>query len=577
MNRKGTVPVPTATLSILSLKALRAVVIAIGLLILSLATPIHAQTNLVTPEQYLQSLPKPQFAPGNNLPHLSRASWPFSFSCNVELATNWGYCLDLGWASTDTVAQISVSNSTVAKYVTLAKAFPDKFAVGVGVWRVSESFTNPPAGLYCTNSGGLFVDQTGTNFFTGNQFTKVISPEGPDDYWASVSDYQASCIRAINSVVPIKNILNAGEYGLSVVGFGAKAWQQDPRVQQQDVMTNRYDYQTNTTGVPFPLYVSRQKSHQLWFLTSKINDYVPKREMYAFYGTGCEQFRFVNPGMGNWETNWANWGWWSEYMNSNTDVPSLEDYYKGPNSWTNATGTTMFNVTDLLTLHLNGIGYDFRLGKTNSYNWVCGGWSNNNTNLLSSIPRYMGFLKCLYTAGMVGGAAGYFAYPAVGTNNNGWIFGTNGFLYTTFPIDQPPHWLQQVVALSRVHAEFSYLTNWLYGSQLISGPQRHFKSSDQPAYEFTNNAADPNIRVLARKMYNTNEWLICAWAADGANRNATVTIPILGTVQVLARDCGSIYTGTITNLTLVDKNGLFPTGRILLAPPSDLRVTGRSG
>lgn len=497
----------------------------------------------VTPAEYLASLPKPKFALTHRLPHLTYWSWPFSFELRVEIATNWGYALDLTEANPALVAQMSNSNSTTAKLISLATNNPGKFFPSVTVWRTFDSFTNPPAGLFCTNSDGLFVDSTGTNFFSGNEFVKVFSPEGPDDYWQAISEHQAAQINIINSNVPIAIILNGGEYALDVVGVGKKAWLQDPRVQQQDVMTNTYHGTTNTNGISWPHYASRQKSHQLSFLTTKLNEYVPEREMYVFYSTGNEQSRFVFPGpsgYGVWREESAAWGWWSEYMNTNTDLPSFENYYVAPVSWTNATGTTMFNVTDLLTKHLNAVAYNLTLGKSNNYSWVCAGWSNSSTNALSNIPRYMGFLKCLYVSGMVGGVAGYFAYP---DGINGPLFGGPAF-DASFPADAPPHWLQQIVALGRVHALFSHLDDFLYDGELLSGPQKHFMSTDLPAYEFTNTVADATCRVLARKLDTSNEWLITAWAAYGESRNVTVEIPDLGEISILAKPSGGVYRGT---------------------------------
>jgi hypothetical protein len=98
----------------------------------------------------------------------------------------------------------------------------------------------------------------------------------------------------------------------------------------------------------------------------------------------------------------------------------------------------------------------------------------------------------------------------------------------------------------------------------------HEMAGDQPACEFTNTAADPTIRVLARQFPGANQWLITAWAIQGPDRTATVTIPNLGSVSVLARACGSVYQATATNLTLVDANGLYPTQSP--APPTNLHV-----
>jgi hypothetical protein len=167
---------------------------------------------------------------------------------------------------------------------------------------------------------------------------------------------------------------------------------------------------------------------------------------------------------------------------------------------------------------------------------------------LGDITRWMGFLKCYYTAGMIGANVGYYEYP------------TGGF-GATFPADTPPHWLRQMVAAAQVHALFTHLEPYLRQGDLLPGPNMHHWTKLQPAYEFP--TGDANARVLARKLRGKEDWLVTAWAADGPDRDVTVTIPILGKVTVLARASGSVYRATcpngIASLALIDKNGLLPT------------------
>jgi len=59
--------------------------------------------------------------------------------------------------------------------------------------------------------------------------------------------------------------------------------------------------------------------------------------------------------------------------------------------------------------------------------------------------------------------------------------------------------------------------------------------------------------VLARKKTASNDWLVCAWSADGVTTNVTVVIPTLGTVTVQAVASGNLYIGTSSdNLHLWD-------------------------
>jgi len=368
----------------------------------------------------------------------------------------------------------------------------------------------------------------------------------------------------IQSNVPITTILNGGEYGLQVSGWGMNAWQQDARVQKQSVMTNPFSingsiYNVNTNGMSWPRYVSGRKAHELGFLTSAIQQSFPNRELYIFYKNDNEQNRGYNPSDLHWMDSFDGWGWWSDFMATNTDLPSFEAYYAADGMWTNTANA------DLLTQHLNAVGYNIHLGYKTNYTWVSGGWGVDNqpdTNYpasFSDTPHYTGFLKCLYTAGMNGAIAGYFSYPVGGFD-------------VAFPSNSPPSWLQQIISLSQVHALFSQLETFTDNSDLISGPQHHALSYDQPAYEFTNTMADATARVLARQLRSSNQWLITAWAAAGADRTVTVTIPTLGSVSVLARACGSVYQATTTNLTLIDKNGLLPTITIGLASPPGLHT-----
>jgi len=110
---------------------------------------------------------------------------------------------------------------------------------------------------------------------------------------------------------------------------------------------------------------------------------------------------------------------------------------------------------------------------------------------------------------------------------------------------------------------------------LLPGNGMHISSTDQPAYEFTNTTADATARVLARKLRGQNQWIVTAWAADGTNRNVTVSIPTVGVLTVLAANSGSVYqvtmSGTNVQQTLLDEYASFPP----LAPPTNVRVLSK--
>jgi hypothetical protein len=554
-----------------------------------LLLPSFAQTN-VTPAQYLASQPKPNFALNYSLPHLTRFGFQPASNAMVALAKDWGYVLMLGnggvYTTSNLVRSALTPGTTANGFLLLASNQPSVYKLGI---LIDRTFPYPtPSGFWCTNSSGQFVDANTNTWATlvytninGNwvyvcstnaNIRPVVSPEGPDDYWQTATAYWMTNLMIIESNSPISVILNGGEYGLNVLGFGGDAWKQDPRVQSQAVMTNAWAT-TNLTGTSWPSYTSSRKAHQLGFLTSAIKQQLPNRGHYIFYDTGNEETRDYQPGYKDWKNIQNLWGWWSENMNTNTDLPSFQSYFYRWQGWTNPAGVNAFSPNiDLLTEQLNGVGYDISLGYPLNYSWLSGGWDNDgtgNTNQLSDIPRYTGFLNCLYTAGMVGGIAGFFSN---GTDTNNVIFEGPSFS-AAFPSNSPPHWLLQMMALSHVHALFSHLDNFLYDGDLLSGPQPHLMSADQPAYEFTNTAGYVNDRVLARRMHGTNLWLVTAWAADGITNNVTITIPTIGNLTVAAIPSASVYqvtmSGTNVQQTLLDEYVSFPERP---PPPNNLKV-----
>ena len=543
------------------------------------ALVLSAQTNLVTPAQYLAMQPKPNFAPDSRLPHLAKWSWPLSYELRVEMATNWGYALEFGSYNTlvNGGLQKDLSNNASIPYkiLTLISNFPGKFMLSVSL--DANLPNNLSAGFWITNSAGYFVgENTNTTWLgiTNTQYTKVVSPEAPYADLTNEAAFQTTPLLAILSNAPIAIILNGGERDLDVWPNVKNACLLDPRTLVLPVVTNAWSAPGNTNGMSWPRYIAQRKAQQLSVLTAAVRAAVPNRELYVFYNTRAEHARIWNTEYNRngwtWEDAYGMGGsWLSLYLNPILDMPFFEEYYTGLNDWTNVAGADFNHANDLLTHQLNSVGYNLRLGFTNNYSWVCGGWSNTDTNKLADIPCYTGFLKCLYTAGMVGAVAGYFEYP---TNTiPGSTFGGPGF-DAAFPSNSPPHWLLQIMALPHVHALFSHLDNFLYNGDLLSGPQRHICANDQPAYEFTNSVGYTNARVLARKLRGQNQWIVTAWASDNISTNVTVTIPTIGALTVTAVPSASVYqvtmTGTNVTQTLLDEYGSFPG---IPAPPKNLR------
>jgi hypothetical protein len=108
------------------------------------------------------------------------------------------------------------------------------------------------------------------------------------------------------------------------------------------------------------------------------------------------------------------------------------------------------------------------------------------------------------------------------------------------------------------------MEDFLRNGDLLSGPDKHRWSKDLPAYEFPTGDAD--VRVLARKHRQRDQWLITAWAAGGPDRSVTVEVPTLGKVTLQARPTGSVYllvpskTGPVA--TLLDVDGMNPSAKL---------------
>lgn len=228
---------------------------------------------------------------------------------------------------------------------------------------------------------------------------------------------------------------------------------------------------------------------------------VPQRRLYIYYPTAGAPHRNVI-------ASWPDWCWDYGDMRTISDMPNNSIYYMHAND-----GFT--GDMDMLSLMLNSIGENYTYGEYLSYNWVNGGWTAPDRPPMADPDRYEGYLKCCYMTGMIGAAA---------------LYGGT---------DDPLNWIWQFQRLGKVHAMYSWLEPFVRASDLLPGPNRHRWNRLHPAYEFP--TGDATARVLARKHHDRDDWLIAAWAADGAARNVTVTIPILGTVIVEARPDTAIY------------------------------------
>ena len=520
--------------------------------------PVAAEpkVEMVTPTQWLKRQPKPIYKPGHTLPRLTRFGWGLGdLDTIAEFAENWHYAVTLpnylneneGFAK----RVMSDPDYVGFKIVALTKSNPKKYPLAVVLSR--DDPANPAPETFLRGADGELL--------AGGTY----SPLNPQSVLDQMAEQRARPLRELRKKVPINIILNGGEYGLGVPGFMLQHAVKDPKVVAAQA----------ASGLDWISFISKAKAREMDTIAEAVRKAVPDRRLYIYYQTGAPDR--------NRYGGWRDWGMDPEDALQASDLPSTEYYYKHYNSGylPNDQGN------DLLTRVLNSTGFNIKHGNKFSYDWLSGGWedeadpnaapapaaapapdkpvakegeayvlSNNNAAALvdpnaggvSPSNLYTGFLKCLFTGGMLGGNAGYYLLPGGGLDG-------------TFPADKPKHYLPQMTALSQVQALFSYLESDVRGSDLLAGPGKHRWTTDQPAYEFPTGTS--GVRVLARKHKTLNKWLITAWAADGVNRPVKVTIPVLGQVTLLARAAGSVYTATLKNkkqqLMLNDPNAMLPT------------------
>jgi hypothetical protein len=529
-----------------------------------------ATTRGETPAGYLEKQQPPVFRDGHTLPRLSRFGWTLPLEARVELAKRWGYALELGGYTTErTIEIMDDPESLESKIIALARSDPATYPLQVILSRklpggeseaaVAEPPTTAPTDDRAKDTSTGAADNVhfrrpGVNP-PGDPWTrtadgalvadkKVWSPEAPGDVIRQSAAFRADPLAEVARRAPVAVVLNGGEYALNVIGFAKKHWEQDPRIQQARGDT------------PWFPYISQRKAHMESAIHRAVAKAAPDRQVYVFYTAGGGTHR-------NRYGGWDDWAYGYRWMRHACDVPSGSYYYRSFNDgWT--------GEIDILTQALNAKGHELHFDQPLSYHWLCAGWPRKQAGWpqrdigkrpdeeepgLGDLTRYMGFLKCMYTTGMLGGNGGYYAFPEGG-------FGAE------FASNKPPHWLRQMIVLARAHAMFSHLEEYLRQGDLLPGPEKHVWSTDQPAYEFP--TGDKTARVLARKHRDRPEWLIAAWAAGGPQRDVSTELPELGPVTLVARPAGGVYLAEKTPdgkvaIRLLDRNPTRPSADVARA------------
>ena len=508
-----------------------------------------APVEMITPAQWLQRQPKPMFKAGHTLPRLTRYAYDLSVETQTVFAEDWHYTLQTNYLSDARVADaLKDPTNHDARLIALTKSDPKKYPLAVTADRNEP--VNPDPATFLRDAEG--------NLINGSTY----SPLNPQSTLDQMAELRARPIRELLKKVPISIVLNAGEYGLGVPGFMRDIAARDPKVAAAQT----------ASGLDWISFISKGKKREMDTIRSTVKKAAPEA-LYIYYATG--------PTGRNSYWGWRDWGTDPEDALEGSDLPSSEHYYKHFNSgYLSVPGVHV--DSDLLSRALNATGFQIKHGQKYSYDWLWAGAADEadpnappvaaptaapkapslpqfqegnaaalvdpTASELSPVDLYTGFLKCIFTAGTLGGNAGYYKLPGGGFNG-------------TFPADKPKHYLPQMTALSQVQAMFSHLESDVRDSDLLPGPNKHAKSTDQPAYEFPTGYV--NTRVLARKHNTQVKWLLTAWAADGVERPVKVIIPELGEIALLARAAGSVYTVTLKEkkplLMLNDANAMLPT------------------
>ena len=230
--------------------------------------------------------------------------------------------------------------------------------------------------------------------------------------------------------------------------------------------------------------------------------------------------------------------------------------------YVNSNNSGYLGTQDILTGQLNNVAQRMAVGGQISYDWFWSGWSPTTRR------QYRGLAKCMYVMGTIGGNSGSYS--------------SHDFV-SPFNENAPPDWLADQIDLSHVHAEFSYLEDYIRNGSLVNdGKFRHYWSNDLPAYEllplelqsqtedmgtFKRMLPGRAHRVLARKHNAKDEWLVVAWTAaagsDDVETPLTVDLPIAGRLNLNARAAGNLYLIRLVNgqttSQLLDPNQDFPS------------------
>lgn len=526
------------------------------------ASPFRTLDASATAISHLLANPRPVFAAGTRLPRLLRFDWGAPLDADMELAKNWFYQLSAP-SDYNLVSTWGFSDEH-AEHMRLAATYPNDFKLAVSTISYGVYFNNPrpenlsrlPAATYLHDAKGkLPVDADGNPIY-------AMSPLCPDSALRLAGGDINWVLRKVQAIAPINMIYDRGEWGMNSIYFGSALYTGDPKVQAAVSRygdAGRYDTWWN--------YLSTVSANQHRRLRGYSTAGLPTGIPYCYYTNGFGGDR------GRWY-GWKGDIWnYAKIKGAFGTWPSSEGYFRRGND-----GYVGFHdggaiVWDMLTLQLNAVSGQIANGNPLSYNWHSAGWDDTEPSGYVSDPDlYMGFLKCMYTAGQIGMVQNYFTYNRaqlqggpVGAQPNAWVWG----------------WM----VASHAHALFAKLQNFLFSGDLLPGPNVHAYSGywdppgGRPAYEFPCEGETrvvqstwegpvtlPTARVLARKLRASSQYLVTAWVPEGADRDVRVTLPEIGGITLRARRAGAVYVikrnaGGGWSTIQQDANAMFPTAK----------------
>jgi len=428
----------------------------------------------------------------------------------AELARNWGFAVRLNRPHGE------------PELIRLCKENPAMFKPAAMIGNLANlegnKSINWPDGTFLRKADGTLVD--------GKQ---IFSPEMADAAWQILVDEALRQIEGQLSGLPENSLVtveNWTEHGLNVPINVKEHGQQDPRILSAKGHRSWQEY------------VSQRKA----YYENKMRDAIKSRYPNVLY-TCYTYSGFTGKPDGDW-------AWDYRHLKASTDLPSPECYYNYFNSG-------FVGGKDMLTLRLYARHNEIQEGFPHYIGWLCAGYQRKIVDyqgdpaqgVYSDAERWMGYLKMSYLAGMLGGIT----------------TGEFGVLrYEPFDSSQSPKWLDQMLVVAHAHALFTWIEADLRNSQLLPGPKPHAWSKEHPAYEFPTGHKD--ARVLVHRVNGASRWLIGAWAADGVEREVTVTVPELGEYGMRARPAGTVHLveqqSGKRNVTWLDEDAMKPSLQI---------------